>query len=169
MISGRTSLDETSARHDYSDELTKGWPEQSRLAVVTEASEFVEFRPMTGKFFQIGEEPLVSVGGGNMVLRYPKSGVYLAQSEGGTVEEEYVRRTVSMIRRDTAGSGTVAEVVDLGDGTFGILAITPDLAGVEFGLDDVYATVLVERASDGSGMCLALELAKAAVGEHRRP
>lgn len=166
MASGRTPLDETGARRDYSDELSKGWSEQGRLAVVSEATEFVEFRPMTGKFFQIGEDPLVVVGGGNLLLRYPKSGVYLAQSDGGTVEEEYVRRTVSMIRSDAAGSGTIAEVVDLRDGTFGILAITAHLVGVEFGLDDVYATVLVEEASDGSGMCLALELAKAAVREH---
>ncbi len=37
-----------------------------------------------------------------------------------------------MIRSDTAESGT--EVVDLGVGSFGILTITTDLAGVEFGL-----------------------------------
>jgi hypothetical protein len=168
-MSGRILPDDAGTRHDYSVELTKGWAEPTSLDRVAEASEFVEFRPITGRAFLLGQDPLVTVGGDNLLLRYPDSGAYLAESEGETVQEESVRRTVSMIRSDSAGSGTVAEVVELGDGSFGTLVITTELAGVEFGLDDLYATVLVERASDGSGMCLALALAQAAVSEHRRP
>jgi hypothetical protein len=74
-MSGRILPDDASTRHDYSVELTKGWAEPTSLDRVAEASEFVEFRPITGRAFLLGQDPLVTVGGGNLLLRYPDSGV----------------------------------------------------------------------------------------------
>jgi hypothetical protein len=158
-------LDAAGVRGPDFDNPTNGWPNKKSLPSVTDAAQFLKFRPITGKFLALGEDPLVTVGNGELMLHYAKTRVFLDQASGSPMSEAIARSVVAAMGPGATKSGTRMEVIDLGSGFFGILTVGPGSANVQFGTDDMYAFAVAPSDTNGLGRGRVIAMARAAVKE----